>query len=81
VSAFHSALLEQLTQKTAVDDAALQALAQARASNLRAALLKDGLEAARVSVAPALAQSARDKLVGSKLTLGASTPAPASPAK
>jgi len=71
VSAFHTELLEQLTQKTAVDDAELAKLAQARGQVMRDSLIKQGLESGRVSVAAAIKQAAKDKQVSSKMVLGA----------
>jgi len=75
VSAFHTELLEQLTQKTVVDDADLTKLAQARGQVVRESLIKQGLDSGRVSVTTAVKQPAKDKLVGSKMSLGAATPA------
>lgn len=71
VSALHTELLEQLTQKTVIDDAALKQLAQARGQAMREGLLQYGLVAGRVSVAAPTQQTAKDKQVGSKLSLGA----------
>ena len=83
VSAFHTELLEQLTQKTVIDDAALIKLAQARGQAMREDLVKNGLDGGRVSVAAAVEQAAKDKQVGSKMVLGAAkvaVPAATSPA-
>jgi hypothetical protein len=70
-SAFHAELLERLTQQTKVDDAALVKLAEARGLAMRDALLKLGLDASRVGVAARVKQPAKDKLVPSKMSLGA----------
>ena len=78
-SALHTELLEQLTQKTSIDDAALTKLAQARGQAMREGLLKYGLEGGRVSVAEPVKQAAKDKLVGSKMNLGAAGVASAAP--
>ena len=81
VSAFHTELLEQLTQKTVIEDAALIKLAQARGQAMREDLVKNGLDGGRVSVAAAMEQAAKDKQVGSKMVLGAAkVPAATSPA-
>jgi hypothetical protein len=79
-SALHTELLEQLTQKTSIDDAALTRLAQARGQAMREGLLKYGLEGGRVSVAEPVKQTAKDKLVGSKMSLGAAGVASTAPA-
>ena len=71
VSAFHTELLEQLTQKTVIDDAALTKLAQERGQAMRETLLKSGLDGGRVSVSAPVEQAAKDKQVGSKMSLGA----------
>jgi hypothetical protein len=71
VSAFHAELLEQLTQKTLIDDAVLVKLAHARGQAMREDLVRNGLDAGRVSVAAPVEQSAKDKQVGSKMSLGA----------
>jgi hypothetical protein len=70
VSAFHTELLEQLTQKTAIDDSALIKLAQARGQAMHEDLVKQGLDSERVSVAAPVKQEAEDNLVGSKMRLG-----------
>lgn len=70
-SAFHAELLERLTQQTTIDDSALVKLAEARGKAMHEALLKLGLDASRVAVAAPVQQPAKDKLVGSKMTLGA----------
>jgi uncharacterized protein involved in outer membrane biogenesis len=71
VSAFHAELLEQLTQKTLIDDSVLVKLAQARGQAMRENLVRNGLDAGRVSVAAPVEQSAKDKQVGSRMSLGA----------
>ena len=71
VSAFHTELLEQLTQKTTVNDTDLTKLAQARGQVMRDSLIKQGLDSGRVSVAAAVKQAAKDKQVSSKMSLGA----------
>ncbi|MCA1979104.1 MAG: DUF748 domain-containing protein, partial [Thiobacillus sp.] len=81
-SAFHAELLERLTQQTKVGDEALTRLAQARGQAMRDALLKLGLDPARVAVGAPAAQPLKDRFVGSKLTLGAgraAVPAAATP--
>ncbi len=70
-SPFHLDLLEQLTQKVGIDDAALTQLAQARGQAMRDTLVNYGLDAGRVSVAAPIKQAAKDKQVGSKMVLGA----------
>ena len=79
VSAFHTELLEQLTQKTVIDDAMLVKLAQARGQAMREDLVRNGLDGGRVSVAAPVAQAARDKQVGSKMSLGAGKTAASAP--
>ncbi|WP_324779200.1 DUF748 domain-containing protein [Thiobacillus sedimenti] len=84
LSPFHAELLERLTRQTAVGEDALVKLAQARGQAMRAELLRLGLDASRVSLGEPAKQAARDKQVGSKLTLGARSlpvaePAPAGP--
>jgi len=79
-SPFHLDLLEQLTQKVGIDDAALTQLAQARGQAMRDTLVNYGLDAGRVSVAAPIKQAAKAKQVGSKMVLGAAgvaSPAPA----
>ncbi len=76
ISAFHSELLERLTQKTQVGDDALTKLAQARGQVMRDALVKLGLDASRIAVSAPVKQAAKEKLVGSKMSLGASTKPP-----
>jgi hypothetical protein len=71
-SAFHAELLERLTQQTKIDDDALVKLAQARGQAMRDNLVKLDVEDSRVSVAAPGTQSAKDKLVPSKMSLGAS---------
>jgi hypothetical protein len=70
-SAFHAELLERLTQRTTIDDAALVELAGARGQAMRDELIRLGLDAGRVSIAAATTQTAKDNLVGSKMSLGA----------
>ena len=78
ISAFHTELLERLTRQVKVDDAALVKLAQARGQVMRDALVKLGLDASRIGVSAPTKQTAKDKLVGSRMSLGAGTkPAPA----
>ncbi|MHB1076591.1 DUF748 domain-containing protein [Thiobacillus sp.] len=90
ISAFHAELLERLTRQTKIADESLLKLAQARGQVMRDALVKLGLDASRVSVSEPAKQTAKEKLVGSKLNLGAdakpkaevapvATPAAASP--
>lgn len=90
ISAFHAELLERLTRQTKIADESLLKLAQARGQVMRDALVKLGLDASRVSVSEPVKQTAKEKLVGSKLNLGAdakpkaevapvATPAAASP--
>lgn len=84
-SAFHAELLERLARRMPVADAALVELAQARGRAMREAVVKLGLEEGRVAVAAPGQQAAKDKLVGSGLSLGAGKqaaggPAPAQPA-
>ncbi|MHB9158237.1 MAG: DUF748 domain-containing protein [Thiobacillus sp.] len=70
-SAFHAELLERLTQRTTIDAAALAELAGARGQAMRDELIRLGLDAGRVSIAAATTQTAKDNLVGSKMSLGA----------
>jgi hypothetical protein len=79
-SPFHLELLEQLTQRVVVDDAALIRLAQARGKILRDGLVQFGLAAGRVSVAAPIEQPTKDKMIGSKLVLGAAGSARPAPA-
>jgi len=83
-SALHTELLERLTQQTKIDDDALVKLGAARGQVMRDEIIKLGLDASRVSVATSVQQTAKDKLVGSKMNLGAAKkatvePAPATP--
>jgi hypothetical protein len=78
-SAFHAELLERLTRQVKIGDDALVKLAQARGEAMRDYLVGLGLAATRIDVANPARQAARDKLVASKLTLGAS-PAAVEPA-
>ncbi|HEY9145556.1 MAG TPA: DUF748 domain-containing protein [Thiobacillus sp.] len=73
ISAFHTELLERLTRQVKVDDAALVKLAQARGQVMRDALVKLGLDASRIGVSAPSKQTAKEKLVGSKMSLGAGT--------
>ncbi|MFZ3261846.1 MAG: DUF748 domain-containing protein [Thiobacillus sp.] len=70
-SVFHAELLERLTQRTTIDAVALVELARARGQAMRDALLKLGLDASRVSVNAPIEQTAKDNLVGSRMSLGA----------
>ncbi|NWG39120.1 MAG: DUF748 domain-containing protein [Hydrogenophilaceae bacterium] len=69
-SAFHAELLERLTQKTVVDDSELNKLAQSRSQAMREELVKRGLDAARVNAGDPVKQEAKDRQVGSKMSLG-----------
>jgi len=71
-SVFHTELLERLTRQTKIDEAALLKLAEARGQVMREALIKRGLDENRVSVATPIQQTAKDQLVGSKMSLGVS---------
>lgn len=71
-SALHAELLERLTQRTKIEDAELVKLAQARGQVMRDALAGLGLQPDRFSVAVPGEQTAKDKFVPSKLSLGAS---------
>lgn len=71
ISAFHAELLERLTRQAKIADEALLKLAQARGQVMHDALVKLGLDASRVSVSEPIKQTAKEKLVGSKLNLGA----------
>jgi hypothetical protein len=70
-SAFHAELLERLTQQTKIEDGALVKLAQARGQTMHDALLRQGLDASRVGVSAPEKSAARNKLVPSKVSLGA----------
>jgi len=70
-SAFHAELLERLTQQTKIDNDALVKLAQARGQTLHDTLIKLGFDAGRVAVAAPEKHTAKDKLVPSKMSLGA----------
>ncbi len=74
VSAFHAELLERLTLQTKIADAALVKLAQARGQVMRDALIKLGLDAGRIGMAAPAEQTSKDKLVPSKMSLGAGAP-------
>lgn len=73
-SAFHTELLERLTQQVKLPPDALVKLGQARGQAARDELLKLGLAATRVTVAAPDKQSLKDKFVGSTMTLGAGKP-------
>ncbi|MHB1187756.1 DUF748 domain-containing protein [Thiobacillus sp.] len=70
-SAFHAELLERLTRQTKIDDDALVKLAEARGQAMRAELIKQGLDSARVSIAAPTKQTAKEKLAPRKMSLGA----------
>ncbi len=81
-SAVHAELLERLTRKTEIPDAALVELAEARGAAMRDALVALGLDAARVGIAAPVEQPPKDQLVPSRLNLdvaGHGAPAPAAP--
>ena len=78
VSALHTELLERLTKKTQIADAELVKLAQARGQAMREALVKAGLDGGRLSMAAPVKHEAKDKQIGSKLSLGAGKVMPAS---
>ena len=80
VSAFHTELLERLTRKTQIDDGELMKLAQARGQAMRETLVKQGMDGGRLGVAAPVKQEAKDKLVGSKMSLGAGKMSAATPA-
>ncbi|MGE5319772.1 MAG: DUF748 domain-containing protein [Hyphomicrobiaceae bacterium] len=72
ISAFHTELLERLTQQVKIDDGALLKLAAARGQVMRDALVRLGLDSSRVGVSDHPGQqAAKDKLVSSKMSLGA----------
>jgi hypothetical protein len=79
-SAFHAELLERLTQQTTIDGSALVKLAEARGQAMYEALLKLGLESSRVSIGAPDKQPAKDKRVGSKMSLRAGKQAAAASA-
>jgi hypothetical protein len=70
-SAFHAELLERLTRQTKIDDDVLIKLAETRGQVIRDELIGIGLDAGRVSMAAATTQTAKDNLVGSRMSLGA----------
>ena len=70
-SAFHAELLERLTREAKIADETLLELARARGEAMRDSLVKLGLEPGRVGIDAAIEQAAKDKLVGSKMSLGA----------
>jgi uncharacterized protein involved in outer membrane biogenesis len=78
-SAFHTELLERLTGRVKVEDAALTKLAEARGAAMRDELLKLGLEPTRVIVGAPSPQTLKDQLVGSKMNLAAGKHAVAEP--
>ena len=79
-SAFHTELLERLTQQTPIEEVVLIKLAEARGAAMRDALLKLGLDGSRIDVSAPAQQAAKDKLVGSKMSLGARKKPAAEPA-
>jgi hypothetical protein len=80
-SSLDSTLLEQLTLQIPVTDAELQRLAQQRGDAIKQVLLASGVTSDHLSVAAAVAGSAADQTVNTKLSLGArlavATPVPA----
>jgi hypothetical protein len=70
-SRYGRALVEKLANTIKVDEAELQNLARARAEVVRAALLTQGVEAARVGVAPPVEQARESNGVPTTLTLTA----------
>jgi uncharacterized protein involved in outer membrane biogenesis len=77
-SAVHAELLERLTRETKIPGSGLIELARVRGVTMRDALVALGLDPARVSVAAAVEQASKDRLVPSKLNLGvAGRPTPA----
>ncbi|HEX7972315.1 MAG TPA: DUF748 domain-containing protein, partial [Thiobacillus sp.] len=78
-SAFHAELLERLTRQVKIGDEALVKLGQERGQAMRDALLKLGLDSARVSIAAPAQQAAKEKLIGSKMSLGAGTKSATAP--
>lgn len=70
-SPFHAELLERLTRQVTIEDKALVDLASARASAMREAVVKYGLEEGRVAVGQPAQRAAKDKQVGTGLALGA----------
>ena len=73
ISPFHTELLERLTAQVKIGDDALVKLGQARGQVMRDALVKLGLDASRIGVSAPSKQTAKEKLVGSKMSLGAGT--------
>jgi uncharacterized protein involved in outer membrane biogenesis len=71
VSAFHTELLERLTRQTKIPDETLVKLAQARGQVMHDALIKLGLDASRIDLSAPVSQTAKENLVGSKMSLGA----------
>ncbi|MBK6006703.1 DUF748 domain-containing protein [Ramlibacter ginsenosidimutans] len=78
-SAFHAELLDRLTKQVPIADEGLVELAQARANAMRDTIVKLGLDANRVTIAAPAARPAKDKLVGSGLSLGVGKLATAQP--
>jgi uncharacterized protein involved in outer membrane biogenesis len=79
-SAFHAELLQRLTQKVPISDEALIALAKERATAMRAAMVKFGVDESRVAIGTPAQRPSKDKLVTSELALGAGkAPAPPAP--
>jgi hypothetical protein len=70
-SAFHTELLERLTRQTKIDDDALVKLARARGQSMYDALIGLGVDRARVSIGASVQQSAKERLVGCTMSLGA----------
>jgi hypothetical protein len=70
-SALHAELLDRLTRQVAVADEALVALAQARATAMREAVVQLGLAESRVAVAAPATHALKDRQVASGLALGA----------
>lgn len=75
------ALLEQLAAATPIDPGAAQTLAQARAENVRAALLERGVDPSRIRVVAPVAEPAGKEGVPTQLSLSAELPAPPEPAQ
>lgn len=72
-SAFHTELLERMTQRTTIDDATLVKLGEARGQAVRSALMGLGLEAGRMTFAAPEVKPLKDRFVGSSMSLGAGT--------
>ena len=71
LSAFHAELLERLTRRVEIGDAALVELAQARGQAVRDALVALGLDAGRLVVAAPARQAATGQGVASRMSLDA----------